>query len=566
MNKECVGCSATVGKAAYDHDVRNSIAKNVNRELIGTNVVLVDEIGKYKERWIEQNKAKPEGERKAVPSTSKLIYGYIDEKMQPYMDEWNKGKKPCRRFKGTYTEWHKEQRKTSSGNNKKGDLIYEMVLQFGEGETIGKKYYDAVEALKTDRNNPILLAEYKKYRKEFIKVYTKWTHDIEKMGLKVLWATIHFDEGKRIVDGQEINGTPHLHLCVCPITDPERISFQRGPAAQVSMFKTLEAAGIHRKEKRAELTGGKDINLYQLGRFFAKFREIQERDVEELGYTIKERSEHRPHLSQELFIETKRAEKQLENAEKKLEENEIIIQQQEQLVEKAHQEVEQAKELKETYTQEAEEAQEIAKTAQEAAIAAKNEENEAKRKRKAEEAKKEEITSEIAKKEQENQELEAKIIEKQKELDQVIKGIEEMVDNVEEVSKLKDINPKVLKREDKNVWGKKLERPTVTIYEDDFQELKQRAMITPSMQWLADKVKAAIEKFKKLFNIEALIAPFRERAQNAEQEVRTLERSMKELRIERDNYKGFIKDRGLYRAYQLEMDEIMQSRTRHRSR
>lgn len=260
-----IAASTSMGRPAYWHDTRRTHTYNVNTDLIKDNVVLVDEI---KGRNIDE---------------------YINEMMQPYIDEYNtKQKRKDRRIEMSYTDWHKL-------NDNKGEMVYEFVMQFGEHKDLGKMYYEEIDE---EKKNEL--------RKQFIDTYKKWKDDWQKQhpNQKILWAVIHFDENGGDLQ-KHVGGTPHLHIAVTPISH----EFKRGPKCQISMSKSLESDGFKRKDERKD--------GYQLERAFKKFREIQERDLIEMGYGIKPENGGK-HLEPEAYRQImEEADKKLEQAEEK---------------------------------------------------------------------------------------------------------------------------------------------------------------------------------------------------------------------------------------------------------
>lgn len=225
-----IGTSASIGPVAYAHDANQpsrETAKSVTKELSKDNVKLIDEL------------------------IGKPIDEYIDELLQPSIDEYNeRQKRKDRKINSSYSEYHKL-------NDNKGEMVYSIVFQYGEHETLGKKYYEATDPKEKER-----------LRKEFIDVYSKWLKDWQEQfpSMRIAWAYIHFDE---------VNGTPHLSTGVIPISS----NFKKGPKTQISMSKCLEECGIKRIDTKKD--------GYQLARAFQQFRKIQERDLKELGYEIK---------------------------------------------------------------------------------------------------------------------------------------------------------------------------------------------------------------------------------------------------------------------------------------
>lgn len=252
-----VSASCSMGREAYLHDVRLSHTDNVSMELSKDNVVLIDELQKIPQR-------DEQGKRLSI---QQRIEHYINSKLDPFIEQYNqKQKRKDRKIKEEhYTDWHNNQ------GNKKGGYVYEFVMQYGEHNDLGKKYYEANT-----------MEEKQAMKDEFTKTYAKWLDDWKKAHpqMKILWATCHFDEKK---------GTPHCHFCVVPFG-----VFKRGIAIQVSMSKCLENEGYERTDTKKD--------GFQLARVFQDFRNIQEADLIRLGYEIKERGASRPHLSKENYI------------------------------------------------------------------------------------------------------------------------------------------------------------------------------------------------------------------------------------------------------------------------
>ena len=89
--------------------------------------------------------------------------------------------------------------------------------------------------------------------------------------MTVLFAVGHFSE---------VEGTPHLHVCMQPQAD-----CTRGLAKQVSIGRALAQDGIERLDSRAE---AEQAGGYQLARFYQRFHhEYQNPSLQRLGYEIK---------------------------------------------------------------------------------------------------------------------------------------------------------------------------------------------------------------------------------------------------------------------------------------
>lgn len=321
--------STSMGAVAYKHDKRLTISKNVNQELISDNITLIDKIEEYQKEWKPKTWTDEKGKKHTEPRPTSIggwMRRIIDERMQPYMDQWNDKKRKDRQTNKTYTQWHDDQRKKSS--NKKGDLFYEFTMQMGSKDDLGGLYYELQRQLAADPENEELKEQYNDLRTQFVETYKKWLDDIqEKYGLTVMYAFVHFDEGFRETPEGEVCGTPHMHVCVCPITDQSRSEFRKGPAVQVSMNKVMEAAGVERMALRSDISDiqqemeqvvGQEFkdkesykHAYQLGRFFIGYRETQEQDARNLGYEIKAPSqEKRKHERPEQYIINKELKKQ----------------------------------------------------------------------------------------------------------------------------------------------------------------------------------------------------------------------------------------------------------------
>ena len=492
---EAIAASNSMGRPAYFHDMRLSFTNNITRELSRDNVVLVDEL---KGRSVDE---------------------YLDELLQPAIDEYNaKQKRSDRKINSSYTEWHRQ-------DKRKGELVYELVMQYGDRDTIGQAYYHAEDP-----------ASKQAMREEIEKVYRKWLKDWQEQhpGMKVLWAAIHFDEE---------NGTPHIHLAVAPIAH----DFKRGPAVQISMTKCLENDGFPR-------AGAKEG--FQLMRAFTKFRETQEQDLIELGYEIKEPTRGK-HDEPEIFREVEAARDELEAVEGRISEEQARLQEmeekrrtEERRVSKAKQMIDKAKDIVQEYAQQAQEAQETAQTATEQAEIAKEELKAAQGLAAAHEARAAELTEDIAQKEQLDRELDQQIQTKQAELDTVIQGLTVMANKLDESKKAPAKDPEILDRHDKDWRGRPLARPKVTVYEDELQAVKQQAQITPRMTWVQDALKKVIRELTELFKINELIAPWKERAEQAEREARSQQIERRKSDMELQNIRWFLKDKGLIQEYE----------------
>lgn len=264
IGTRAVAASFSTGKAAYKHDIRQTLKKNVSQELSKDNVILIDNI------------------------QGQAIETVINKKMQPYIDEYNqKQRRKDRKITGTYTEWH-NQNKTL----KKTRFIYEFVGQIGEHEDLGKAYYEAQGE------------ERAKLRQEFIKIYTEEIQDFKERypHLEIQWATIHFDEEA---------GTPHFHLAITPYGEFEK----QGLSLKVSIGRALECDGIMRvkDKKEAEREGG-----YQLTKLYNQVRRgMEQKHILSMGFQVKEHQHGRKHQTTEEWeaIQELKAEKEIAQKE-----------------------------------------------------------------------------------------------------------------------------------------------------------------------------------------------------------------------------------------------------------
>ena len=266
MGKIEVAASTSLGRTAYGHDIRDTRTFNVNPELSKDNITLIDNLN------------------------GKTVEEYTNEMMQPIIDEYNIGKKKSRQISTDYVTWHRNNK-----NLQNTALSYEFVMQYGEHETLGKKYYESKGE------------EHERLKKEFEETYKKWIAEFQEKfpHLKVLYAVIHFDEdGRMDLPENErkglIGGTPHLHICIQPVGEYDKKGLQQ----QISISKALANDGIERVQTRAEAQqeGG-----FQLKRLFNTIKhEIQEPSLEEMGYAIKQEQHGREHIDSQLFQQEKK--------------------------------------------------------------------------------------------------------------------------------------------------------------------------------------------------------------------------------------------------------------------
>lgn len=233
-----IGVSFSLGHTAYSHDVRKTHTANVDTSLSGDNVVLVDRL------------------------QGRTVEAYTNEWMQPYIDAYNaKQKRSDRKINEPYSSYFYK-----ISPKKRGELAYEFVMQYGEHETLGEKFYEGMSK--------------EEMKKEFTEVYKEELKHFQKTHphLEVLWATIHFDEPE---------GTPHLHIAVQPIGE----GYKQGLEKQISIGKALALDGYERIKDRSQ---AKDSG-FQMQRMFRKVREHLKENVFERGYDLKEEAHGNAH-------------------------------------------------------------------------------------------------------------------------------------------------------------------------------------------------------------------------------------------------------------------------------
>lgn len=241
-----VAASMSVGRLAPKHsldiDGIRAISPNVTPSLIKEDVVIIDRL------------KRPDGSHMTIEE-------YTDQTFQPYIDQYNaKQRRKDRQIQTGYCEWHRSNGTLSQG---KGELAYEAVLQYGCHDDLGGEYY-------SPDTSPERKAQ---LRAEFEGVYRQWVADLERdfPHMTIVFGVAHFSE---------VEGTPHLHVCLQPQAD-----CSRGLAKQVSIGRALAQDGIERLDSReeAQQAGG-----YQLARFYQRFHhEYQNPSLQRLGYDIK---------------------------------------------------------------------------------------------------------------------------------------------------------------------------------------------------------------------------------------------------------------------------------------
>ena len=241
-----VAASMSVGRLAPKHSLNidgiRAISPNVAPSLIKDDVVIIDRL-------------------KRLDGSHMTIEEYTDQQFQPYIDQYNrKQRRKDRQIQTGYCEWHRSNGNLSQG---KGELAYEAVLQYGSHEDLGGEYY-----------SPDTTPERKaQLRAEYERVYRQWVTDLERdfPHMTLVFAVAHFSE---------VEGTPHLHVCMQPQAD-----CCRGLAKQVSIGRALAQDGIERLDSRAE---AEQAGGYQLARFYQKFHhKYQNPSLQRLGYEIK---------------------------------------------------------------------------------------------------------------------------------------------------------------------------------------------------------------------------------------------------------------------------------------
>lgn len=253
-----IAASMSVGRLAPKHsldiDGIRTISPNVTPSLIKDDVVIIDRL------------RRPNGSYMTIEE-------YTDQTFQPYIDQYNaKQRRKDRQIQTGYCEWHRGNGTLSQG---KGELAYEAVLQYGSHEDLGGEYY-----------SPDTTQERKaQLRAEFEGVYRQWVADLERdfPHMTIVFAVAHFSE---------VEGTPHLHVCLQPQAD-----CTRGLAKQVSIGRALAQDGIERLDSReeAQQAGG-----YQLARFYQKFHhEYQNPSLQRLGYEIKAEQHGLKHMEKD---------------------------------------------------------------------------------------------------------------------------------------------------------------------------------------------------------------------------------------------------------------------------
>ena len=253
-----VAASMSVGRLAPKHsldiDGIRAISPNVTPSLIKDDIVFIDRL------------RRPDGSHMTIEE-------YTDQTFQPYIDQYNsKQRRKDRQIQTGSCDWHRSNGTLSQG---KGELAYEAVLQYGSHDDLGGEYYSPDTTLERKAQ----------LRAEYEGVYRRWVADLQRdfPHMTVLFAVAHFSE---------VEGTPHLHVCMQPQAD-----CTRGLAKQVSIGRALAQDGIERLDSReeAQQAGG-----YQLARFYQKFHhEYQNPSLQRLGYEIKAEQHGLKHMEKD---------------------------------------------------------------------------------------------------------------------------------------------------------------------------------------------------------------------------------------------------------------------------
>ena len=258
-----------------DIDGIRAISPNVTPELIKDDVVIIDRL------------RRPDGSHMTIEE-------YTDQTFQPYIDQYNaKQRRKDRQIQTGYCEWHRSNGTLSQG---KGELAYEAVLQYGSHDDLGGEYY-----------SPDTTPERKaQLRAEYEGVYRQWVADLQRdfPHMTLVFAVAHFSE---------VDGTPHLHVCMQPQAD-----CSRGLAKQVSIGRALAQDGIERLDSREE---AKQAGGYQLARFYQRFHhEYQNPSLQRLGYEIKAEQHGLKHMEKDGYaVVMERADKIVQESRERAE-------------------------------------------------------------------------------------------------------------------------------------------------------------------------------------------------------------------------------------------------------
>lgn len=246
MSSGEMAASFSLGKVAYWHDMMRE-SDNIDRRLSGDNVVLADEL------------------------KGQSIEAYTNEKFKHVIDEYNAKQRRKDRREINYVSWHNKQPNHCQ-------LAYEYVMQVGNHENIGERYYNSTDE------------EKKYYHKFYTRLYSDMLEQFKKdyPHIHVLWAVVHFDEP---------NGTPHLHMGLQPVGEGYKTKLSQ----RLSVSKATELDGIQPLTKaEIEATGG------PLAHLALDFKEKHllpwiERFAKEINMPVKEPEHGLPHLDGRAF-------------------------------------------------------------------------------------------------------------------------------------------------------------------------------------------------------------------------------------------------------------------------
>ena len=213
--------SISVGRIAILHDVRKEISNNVDPNLVPNNEIYIDALKEYNYDLVK----------------------YTDAYYQPYINEFNEGKKRSRQITTTYTQHVANENKKLIAKKKENKelginrsvrnpikLAHEYVIQFGNRDTNstlrmpGETEWQYRNRIQQNKNA---------LRNVVDEIQKKYPH------AKILLAVIHCDEP---------NGTPHMHILI----QFEGEKYERGLPKRISLSKALELDGLARSGNRGD--------------------------------------------------------------------------------------------------------------------------------------------------------------------------------------------------------------------------------------------------------------------------------------------------------------------------
>lgn len=238
--------SFSTGKVNVKHDFRTTESKkipgNVDRSLIKDNVTLVDELhGKTPEEYINDLYKPAIDEYNFKQKREDRRIHLVDDWQSPLVD----GRTKYKEYSG-YCDFHKD--KLCGTLNRENELLHEAVLQIGEHETTGRKYYEADD----QKKGPDGKTEKERQHDMYVKQYGEMVQKIQEKypHIRILWATIHFDEP---------NGTPHVHLGYFG----DGSGFKQGLSRRASLCRALTLDGIPRAASRSAQEGFQQARWYR---------------------------------------------------------------------------------------------------------------------------------------------------------------------------------------------------------------------------------------------------------------------------------------------------------------